>query len=73
MSSITTWGWGSCGLTISTAGWGDRPCAEFVPEIDAEHIVDTSIRDCIPVRTEFGRDAGIRARPDPVPNRSDIC
>jgi len=69
---LSTWGWGvSCGGLITTGGWGECPCPDFIPSMDID-TCSVSIRTCVDVRTRPSELAS-RTRPSVVPSRSNIC
>ena len=74
--SISTWGWGSCGIAIGTAGWGDCPCVEYVPYIllatylgDHDAYSCAASREYIEIRTRDRGEVLLRMRPEQIPER----
>ena len=78
---LSTWGWGvSCGGLITSGGWGECPCPDFIPGIDLD-ICGVNIKSCVDVRARPGElasrtrpgELASRARPANIPSRSTIC
>jgi hypothetical protein len=70
---IGTWGWGSsCGGIVTSWGWGQCPCPDFIPVTNVGDICGTPVRTCVDVRMRPDELAS-RARPANIPSRSDIC
>ena len=73
---LSTWGWGtSCGGLITSGGWGECPCPDFIPGIDIEDLCAIDIRTCVDERPRPG-DIALRLRPDDIALRdrpSDVA
>jgi hypothetical protein len=72
---ISTWGWGSaCGGLITTGGWGECPCADFIPVLLAAYLESNAYcwvatRTYVEVQTRDRGDILLRVKPDQIPQR----
>lgn len=67
---LSTWGWGTaCGGLVTSWGWGECPCPDFIPGVETEDPCSLNTKECVDVRLRPD-DLQVRLRPSDLSLRT---